>query len=793
MIKLVKSIKKLKTIILASSGIDFPSCHIKKSPTKKSVSTYSEIGCQTTALPSPPIMTPNRHREDSCDSVFFGLNDFQNDVHNTISSEKKISTEAAALTKNSTTSVGTSNDISIVNNNKSFQLPDDNAAAAAAITAATAKVCGSKHSFNNNTNCNTSINNNSNHNNSNNITDDVTSKHVGTRELAAAVSGALANPLKDILTELKIISRFTSNLRSIDGKLQCIDEKLMKERLQQSPNWTEEFIKWRTLPDSFFTLDNSKVNVEHSTPLPPGYYAERYNHNNGISGISSIFTPIAESPVLKCDSALNRGFTTKNVSPGDEQRLLAALPNPLHVDLKQAPLSLQEKAIPDGAVSHQNEEHRPVVEEGSPCNPRTDLITDLVEFPDPPVENLTPTSPPVHNTAHPSTNQDNPLCFLLATLALFNLGGAGKKPHQTTENTDIEVKVSEKDVAVDKDKKMATSECKGVKQAINNLKNKLTFKNTKSFNRIGITQQSVRPKTNPDNQPSVRPKVRQQWADKSYDSHENRNKNQRGSIDSLSAHYSDIESESEWGSVRGSNRHQKNRKLKRRSRFNDGPIQLAPEPNYTRNYKNDAPYLPPQRVWNSEPKCYGSQGSNNYQMAPQRDNNHKSNADYLWDYKNDKRQSSRENSPVRPKQINTYSYEISDGEHNVAETVTYEDGWQTYHSVSAKKKSKRLEKLKRQKPNKLEAMKKMIATRFVLTKVSPHMTPEDIEYYLLENFEEIKDVYVRKNAMVKHNHYCTFVFIVNSHEELDIDHIVDWDWPENIICFFAPNDNGGGY
>ena len=131
-------------------------------------------------------------------------------------------------------------------------------------------------------------------------------------------------------------------------------------------------------------------------------------------------------------------------------------------------------------------------------------------------------------------------------------------------------------------------------------------------------------------------------------------------------------------------------------------------------------------------------------------------------------------------------------ENNVAETVTYEDGWQTYHSVSAKKKTKRLERLKRNNPNKLEAMEKIIATRFVLTKVSPHMTPEDIEYYLLENFEEIKDVYVRKNQMVKHNHYCTFVFIVNSHEELDIDYILNWDWPENITCFFAPNENASG-
>ena len=177
------------------------------------------------------------------------------------------------------------------------------------------------------------------------------------------------------------------------------------------------------------------------------------------------------------------------------------------------------------------------------------------------------------------------------------------------------------------------------------------------------TLQSVRPKIIPNKQPSVRPKVRQEVTDSTFDSHKKRAKNLRGSLDSLSGHYSEIDSESEWGSVKAGYRDKKkSRKLRRRNRFNDGPIQLAPEPNYNRNYKNDAPYLPPQRFWNPEPRYYGSQGPNNHQMTTQRDNNHRNNVDYLVDYKNDNRKSSRENSPVRPKQVNTYSYEVSDGE-----------------------------------------------------------------------------------------------------------------------------------
>ena len=61
-------------------------------------------------------------------------------------------------------------------------------------------------------------------------------------------------------------------------------------------------------------------------------------------------------------------------------------------------------------------------------------------------------------------------------------------------------------------------------------------------------------------------------------------------------------------------------------------------------------------------------------------------------------------------------------------------------------------------------MKERTATRFVLTKVAPELTADDVEYYILENFEEINDVFVRKNPMKNHMNYATFVFIINSQE-----------------------------
>ena len=120
--------------------------------------------------------------------------------------------------------------------------------------------------------------------------------------------------------------------------------------------------------------------------------------------------------------------------------------------------------------------------------------------------------------------------------------------------------------------------------------------------------------------------------------------------------------------------------------------------------------------------------------------------------------------------------------------ATYEDDMEVYRSTAYKKKIKRLQKLQERKHKRaLDSAKKQISTRFVLTKVEPDQTKEDVEEYLLENFEEIEDVYVRKNQM-SHDKYATFIFIVHSDNEIDIRMIENLDWPGMVKCFFSPNE-----
>ena len=132
----------------------------------------------------------------------------------------------------------------------------------------------------------------------------------------------------------------------------------------------------------------------------------------------------------------------------------------------------------------------------------------------------------------------------------------------------------------------------------------------------------------------------------------------------------------------------------------------------------------------------------------------------------------RPKSPNRPDKIEKMSYQIStvgeNGEEMIEECATYHDGFQVYHSSAYKKKMKRLEKLKNQCKNpELLSANKTISTRFVLTKCKPEQEPDKLEFYLLENFEEINEVHVRKNHM-SHGHYSTFVFIAYSENELNI-------------------------
>ena len=88
-------------------------------------------------------------------------------------------------------------------------------------------------------------------------------------------------------------------------------------------------------------------------------------------------------------------------------------------------------------------------------------------------------------------------------------------------------------------------------------------------------------------------------------------------------------------------------------------------------------------------------------------------------------------------------------------------------------------------------MKRKISTRFLLTKAKPSMSEEAVERYILKNFD-VDFVYVRKNQM-KFDNYSSFIFIINSDEELNIRDFENHDWPGLLKCFFAPNSKNKGY
>ena len=84
-------------------------------------------------------------------------------------------------------------------------------------------------------------------------------------------------------------------------------------------------------------------------------------------------------------------------------------------------------------------------------------------------------------------------------------------------------------------------------------------------------------------------------------------------------------------------------------------------------------------------------------------------------------------------------------------------------------------------------MSKKISTRFFLTRCDPEMQEENVKKYVRDNFHNASEVYVRKLTM-NHGDYSSFIFIINTNVELNIDDFEQHKWPGVIRCFFAPRD-----
>ena len=87
----------------------------------------------------------------------------------------------------------------------------------------------------------------------------------------------------------------------------------------------------------------------------------------------------------------------------------------------------------------------------------------------------------------------------------------------------------------------------------------------------------------------------------------------------------------------------------------------------------------------------------------------------------------------------------------------------------------------------LRSMSRKVATRFLLSKCHPDMTDGSVKRHLFENFPIVSEVYVRKLAM-KHDYYSSFIFIVNTDKEVDVEIFKKHKWPGLIRCLFSPRE-----
>ena len=110
--------------------------------------------------------------------------------------------------------------------------------------------------------------------------------------------------------------------------------------------------------------------------------------------------------------------------------------------------------------------------------------------------------------------------------------------------------------------------------------------------------------------------------------------------------------------------------------------------------------------------------------------------------------------------------------------------------------SKSVEEIKEDKLNQLrnngiegnlEGSKRPNQIKLFITQVAPHTSAAEMEYYILENFPEVINAYIRKTQMFKNKYYASFVVIAkaNSDTILDLEDFQSHNWPDDIKVFLG--------
>ena len=218
------------------------------------------------------------------------------------------------------------------------------------------------------------------------------------------------------------------------------------------------------------------------------------------------------------------------------------------------------------------------------------------------------------------------------------------------------------------------------------------------------------------------------------------------------------------------------------------PLKFSSRPS-SRNTSPNRPYLNPQRHWPTEnirPEgLYNADYRSHYQNQNlNAGTNHNVVSANYPQYNN-----RRPSYTKRPNHVSETSNRVTtigvDGStYQQTSTAVMHDGEEVYRKTSADIRQDRLKELEAKcTKSGLEGSKRPHELRLYLTKCNPATTSAELEYFLLDNFENIEKAIIKKNHMTKSRYYCSFLVLLVSSTPLVFEDFERFDWPDDVLCF----------
>ena len=576
-------------------------------------------------------------------------------------------------------------------------------------------------------------------------------------------SSVIIETLNSMLTELKVISNYSSHLSTISENvnkllsLKNMNEINQKQSIDKSWNWTDLEKIWLTQSNPI--MQNSNMSPEHSTPIDlekvkvnlrdvfDGLPTQTLEQDQPASLICFADSPIkissdnsqppptftlppthitTQPPPLAPTSSPNATQPTPlapNTPPTATQLSpLAPIPSPIHpqqmspTTTHSLPLTHTPYLTHTQSLIHATAKPTPLAHTSPPAlskplSPATSQPTPLAPTFSPshsqPLQSTTAQRPPLVPTSLPAHSQQ-----------LSPVTTQPPTPVPTTPPPPPANWLKTKETEISPENMPLNLVLKNKPQdRINFSRPQQSSKGKKSS--LGFVKKSKVKK----------PTVTEKEQDKTYESHPNLSRYKKQGKKN-SREYSNIVSESEW--------EHDNTSLSDFEHVRDHPIQFAPDPSKRFTQEDNVPkkVTNPQRVWEREhyvPSVnYTSQQFNNWPSGSREAGEHyyrPNGTGYVRSQPSTALTSSNGPSTSNvQKVVKKHSYQITsvgnDGEEVYEEHTVNEDGVQVLHKTDYKSKTNRQRQEEIKGEDDLKSMIRNIATRILLTKTDPTMTEE---------------------------------------------------------------------